>query len=741
MNVSRPVIAFALLRHSSDLIKTDLLGGVCLLIRPLIADLAGHVYDASELARRMASSYGISLPAGALEEFLPRLIAGGVLVEQKSPGGFVKAVYSEQTEIHVELGEEKEFQDIIDDFLLHCEPLLKAANISVEPQKLTAGFLTHLSTLDFSDVRVRPTAAAKPAQTIQGPAAVEKIVLSKELAEGAAIDVLVASYVSKLQETNPSRLILLSHVADGALGAELVLDLQAPSKVPRLSNTTVILDTPIILSYLDLSSKQEFEAAKIFVAQLLGAGVKIAAFRHSIEEAEGVLSAIQMARHTGADAYGPSIPRLANSVYRAYFDSMKNNVGIKWTSKFEVIQETAGHYYKNFTAEDEELLTHEIKRSLLDRLITRERDAKSVAETLRRLGGAHIPVGQIDSCKYIFITPNRPLQEKIATFLKRKDFVRSGEFTPVVTDRYMAGLCWLITGGTSANSPTVARLLANCAAALRLRPELAERTKKFLAELDPEKALHFEALMTNERASQYLMEVTFGNPDALTALGAEGIFEEAQRRAAEKVAKEKDDFYLNQISELQTKILESSSGSEELQEKLAVISLEAQARASDADAAAKEVERLRTETVEKQSDITLHTQRNSELAASISTLEKKAEKSVAELSRHGIAAKRSAEKYAQRRYSVVRVLGAVGVFLCSLGLGYADKFWLSTLTLEHQKFGNAALIAIQAALAVFGLSILADKFVTSPLRRWRDRLYEERMLELGYSDSLNNDQA
>ena len=96
MNVSRPVIAFALLRHSSDLLKTDLLGGVCLLIRPLIADLAGQMYDANVLASRMATAYGISLPASALEDFLPRLLASGVLVEQKSSGGLVRAVYGEQ---------------------------------------------------------------------------------------------------------------------------------------------------------------------------------------------------------------------------------------------------------------------------------------------------------------------------------------------------------------------------------------------------------------------------------------------------------------------------------------------------------------------------------------------------------------------------------------------------------------------------------------------------------------------
>ena len=101
-----------------------------------------------------------------------------------------------------------------------------------------------------------------------------------------------------------------------------------------------------------------------------------------------------------------------------------------------------------------------------------------------------------------------------------------GEFNPIVTSRYLSGLCWLLCGGKSDQSPTVAKLLANCAAALRLKPELAERPKRFLAAVDPEKARHFEAMMTNERASQYLVEVTLGDANVITANNAEDIYEE-----------------------------------------------------------------------------------------------------------------------------------------------------------------------------------------------------------------------
>lgn len=732
LNTSRPVKAFALLRQASDVLRTDLLGGVTLLIRPLVGDLAGQIYNANELATRMAAAYGMSVPPSALEGFLPRLINAGILLEEPLGQGLTRAVYAAHDSLEsVNPQEEREFQEIIDDFLAHATPLLRGAKLDLEPQALTAGFLTHLSTLDFSSIRARPILHGKLSSTIEGPAAREQKALSAELAEGATIDVLVASYISKLREHNPTRLSLLSRVADGALGVELVLDLQAPTSVTRLTTTTVVLDSPIVLSYLDLSSKQDFEAAQVLVSQLVAAGAKIAAFRHSIEEAEGVLSAIQSARHVG-EAYGPTIPRLANSVYRAFFDSMRGRIGLLWGQKFEVIQETATHFYKNFTEQEEEDLTHWIQLNLLDRRLTRERDAKSVAETIRRLGGAHVPIARVAACPFIFVTGNRPLQSRAAQYLRDHEIVLKGEFTPIVTDRYIAGLCWLIAGGKAETSPSTARLLANCAAALRLRPELAERTKRFLADLDAEKATHFEALMTNERASQYLMEVTFGNPDVLTALGAEDVFEEAQRRAAEKVAHEKDEFYATRIYELEKRAAEGVAAVEDLQTRLSGASLNVQAKELEALQLGEEARALKGTAENQTADIQRQSAEISELSSAVARLSNEAETVKRNLDRHRHSASIAARQHADRLILGVRLVGAVALFGFVVAISYADKYWVPLLPEGWRYLATVLIIVIQGLLAMAGLSLFADRFITGPLHRWNKKVYEERLLSMGF---------
>ena len=322
MKFSRQVIAFALLRQCSELTKTDLLGGVSLLIRPLIKDLEGEIYDSRVLASRLEDAYGLVIPFGALEGMVDRFVSADILFLEKTENGVDRVVYSVSQESKGEDDyNEESFQAVLDDFLRHAEDRLSALGKTFTGDRLIQEFLRRLSTLDFSSIKVRPFVDSGPKSTLSGPTSKEIQNLSDQLEDAAIFDALVASYVTHLAEYRPSVVELLASVADGALAAELVFDLRAPKSVPRISSTTVVLDTPLLLSCLDLSSSQDTADVRGLISQIKQAGAKIAAFQHSVDEAEGVMEAIQNARVVG-NAYGPSIHRLSNSAYRAYFDSM-----------------------------------------------------------------------------------------------------------------------------------------------------------------------------------------------------------------------------------------------------------------------------------------------------------------------------------------------------------------------------------------------------------------------------------
>lgn len=717
--------------------QTNLLGGVSLLIRPLVQDLAGKVYDSRILAERLASAYGISLPAEALESFTTRLVDTGVLFEEETSTGITRAVYAAQDSpqnLDVEL--EKDFQEVIDDFLEHCHRVLARAEKSVDEEKLIDGFLRHLASLDFSAIKARQVIKSESTTTLLGPTLKEQINLNIELAEQAMIDAMVASYVTGLVEQNEARLALLAKVADGALAAELVFDLRAPTSVPRLSNTTVVIDTPLLLSFLNLSSAQDAEDAKRLFASIQEAGAKIAAYQHSIEEAEGILRATNNARTLG-EAYGPAISRLSNAAYRAFYDSMLGRIATSWlqTHHFEIIQETATHFYKNFSGDDEDALFSHIRLSLLDRVLTRERDAKSIAETMRRLGGAHVSINNVAACRFIFVTQNTTLQRRAEGFLRGRGFVNPQEFVPVATSRYIAGLCWLICGGHADQSPTIARLLSNCANALRLRPEIADRTKKFLAAVDAEKALHFEALMTNERASQYLAEATFNNPDLITANNINDIYEAVQRRAAEKVAREKDDFYTSKIDEISSSLVQAQQKEEGLTKKLTQVQLEAEERRIEAERLRETSEVLTQQHGEQRAALATQSERLEKMEATLIDLQAKAEAKNMKLERLRQHAAEVANEYADKWVLIARLIGATLLFAAAAGIGYFDKFIIPKLPTERQELGNYSLIGLQALMALSGLSLFVKPFSEIPLKRLRNYFYRTRLAELYIDDT------
>jgi hypothetical protein len=738
MLASRPVIAFALLRQCSELMRTDLLSGVAVLIRPLVNDLADQIFDSRVLAQRLADAYGVSIPSAALEGMTYRLVAANVLRIEALESGLTRALYTASSDTPtLEPDAEKDFQEIIDDFLAHARDRLLAAGKELSDDALTTGFLRHLATLDFSAIKARPQIIAEPTKTIAGPAAREEIALSAQLAGEAVLDSLVASYVARLREYQPGRLTLLAKVADGALAAELVFDLQAPTSVSRLTSTTVIVDTPLILSYLDLSSSQDTVDARKLIEQIRETGARVAAFRHSIEETEGVLKAIQNARG-GGDAYGPSVHRLSNSTFRAYFESMLGSIARSWTKvhELEILPEAAQHSQKNFTAIDEEELVGAIRFSAYDRVLTRERDAKSVAETIRRLGGAHIPIGSVASCRFIFATSNASLQRRVTDFLHRKKYVLDGEFNPIITSRYLSGLCWLMCGGRSDQSPTTARLLANCAAALRLKPEIAERTKRFLADIDPEKARHFEVLMTNERASQYLAEATLGDANVVTANNAEEIFEEVQRRAAEKVAVEKDQQYLGQISALQAVVHHGEAGLTILKSSLLEAQLEIDSRkmeARDLSDRASELEARYSEGNRRLAEQDDRLRQLEILSARASSAANEAQR---QLLQQQVQGRIVARRFADRRAAQIRWIGVGLLFVIAFALGYVDKFVTPIIPVERQGSLNLGVIILQALLALSGVGLIVDPLARKPVERLRARLYEDRLKALGIPTSV-----
>lgn len=736
MSTSRPVIAFALLKQCSEVMRTDLLGGISVLIRPLISDLAGQRFSADLLSKRVSETYGMSIAPNVLEEFIPRFRDAGLVGTRSLSENADEAFFMEVDELKTDPEDEIAFQSVLDEFTKFSENRLANVDWTIPREKLVEGLLSRLTSLDFLSIQVKPqkTDAGNEISKVLGPTAKQEQELDKQIGDEARIDVLVASYINELVVPNAERLALVSRVADGALGAELVFDLQAPKQLSDLSKVTVILDTPLILSLLDLSSLQNREYTEKLVSSIRKVGGKLAAYRHSVEEAEGVLTAVKNGMLYG-NAYGPTVERMRSSAYRAFFDTMLGKISQRMTDQhgFEVLAPCANHYYQHFTSEDEEKLTARLHFSLWDKRIARERDALSVAETVRRRGGAHIPQHRIDASKFIFLTSNSSLQSQARQYLMTQGMLAKDEFAPVVTDRYFAGLLWLLFGGKSAEGLSTAKLLANCANALKLRQDVVQRTKRFLNALDPIKAQHFEVLMTSERAAQFMTEITLGDALLVTQENAEKIYEQIEVIAAEKVAKQKDEQYGQQLSQMNEQLVETATLLQDAQSELTQAKLDKDASQEQLKSMTDGLKALE-DSFNKQKELAeQQANQYEELTKAFTSVREQqmANENLLKTTRAQqvfVANQRSHQKV-----NNLRTLGIAIVVASGLAIGYLDKFLVPTLSSNQQALGNVAIIVLQVVLTVTTLGAVIELLFGSLFRSIKSTAFISHLIEFGWT--------
>ena len=233
--------------------------------------------------------------------------------------------------------------------------------------------------------------------------------------------------------------------------------------------------------------------------------------------------------------------------------------------------------------------------------------------------------------------------------------------------------------------------------------------------------------MTNDRASQYLMEATLGNPDVITENNIEEIYDEMQRRAVEKLSREKDDFYTAKIDALQIDVEQKTKALSFLESDMHKLQVENKKTAEAlASASIRSVE-LEGELVSQNDQI----QQLKSLVNQISEDSKKHQLSADEIKKN---ARSKAEQAADKKIQQLRMLGVGLAALCAILINYFDKFVIPQLPSDSQPIANAAYIGLGALLTVFTASIIIEKpskFIFSKVRK---KILKERLEELGIFD-------
>lgn len=534
----RSLIAYAFLAQATRG-EGDLVSGLAPIFKPIARLHAGERFNCNEFSKLVDEIYGLRVHPWAVEDIAPRLEKAGLLVRVQHSDEVHEYLYAEITD-EFDAVTEEDIRQVIHQFVEFAKPILRQNNFPIDERALEDGLLAQLVDMNFVSILLKPDRSKEDSRrdstlAVKKPA--EQTEWERTNAARAKIDVLCAAFIVNAYHNNQSLYAMLMQIASGALVSEVILNLQDPGQTGSLEGLTVILDTPFLMSALNLSSEEAHSFAIEICNQLREKGAQLAAFSHSVDELKDNLKAV-IGNVRGGTGFGATARRLSGAAFASYAAAVLENPELRLKQEHVriAVAPTSQDFFQFFSGEDQQKVMESF--GFFANRLAQERDAESIAATIRLRRGKRVKMGRFASAGYIFVTENPWIAERAQGFLKRREMFADGEVPPTFSERYLAGLLWVIFGGKGKDLPRHL-LLANCAAALEPRNDVVKQMHRFLSEIDPKQAEFFRTLMTEERAGQYTMQLTLGDSSLINQENVVAVLDQVRSSLIEKFEADK----------------------------------------------------------------------------------------------------------------------------------------------------------------------------------------------------------
>lgn len=549
--IDRQLITYAFLAQTNPA-QGDLLSGLAPIVKPIARELAGQTFDAKEFSRRVEELYQISIHPWVADDLAPRLEKAGLLVKTQVTARFTSYAYAEIPQEFDEVGV-GDIRRVLQRFVDYARPLLAQNKVAQDDAQLEETFLRELTSLDFHAALLRPGRATAPAKahtararTLQLPPKSEVVgqtdspaVSEPEALALSDVTILCAGFILAMYQAEPDLYDLILRIATGAMVAEAVLNIQSPGGTASLKGLRVALDGPFIMALLDLEEQNSTAYARTLCEQMYQQGILLQVFRHSVDE---VREAVESTLRAFAERHGKGAlaRRLGVSTYHQYVTSVLQNLedAISRLKVTIVNAPTSDDNYAFFSEADETAMTEYLGN--YENNLARERDAASVAAVMRLRRNKRASMGKVHQAQVVFVTSNVRVASRADSFTVSRQMRVAREVPPVFTDRQLASLLFVMFGGQG-KELTQYQLLANCAKALEPNSDVMQNMHRFLAGLDPIRAAQFRAVMTEDRASQHLVQLTLGEGCISSTQDATAILEQLERQLGEESRRQFDD--------------------------------------------------------------------------------------------------------------------------------------------------------------------------------------------------------
>lgn len=470
--MNKGVYAYAVLANVSGE-PADIILGLRPIFSVAISSIQGNEYDAKAISRAMNNEFGIYMHPWAVDALSDKLVEMGVLeVDAEFKGKkILKLVKSEEEAVDTSKAE-----DLVLKFRIFCVSVLDGI-IPFDPESVLFSFLSSKS-LSESDEFIDSVNDDDP-------------------------NVLAAAFVEHCSENDKDSFDYIESIYEGIIYGEAVVFLHDGGPDISLAGINVMLDTPVALSYLGLSSKEESDYVLELINDIKYKKANLCIFPHNVEEFSQVLNSTLHEYRSGR-AEGELARRMrSDSSVCAYAQGVSLDIEGALKKKGISIRKLSN---EASYADPEVRKKWSRVLNYKKRTRAKEFDIKTL-EYMHEFSSDSVPVQKFYRKKNLFLTLNRKLMVCSA-------FSSGGaRYTPsIVTLEQLAVMLWLSFGGGVRGKISKAKLAAKCSKALDPKFSLLDAARNFLGNASLDAAQQFDALMTDSKAAHLLTVKTLGNP-------------------------------------------------------------------------------------------------------------------------------------------------------------------------------------------------------------------------------------
>lgn len=467
----------------------DVLSGLLPFLQPLIGDCHGQLFNPRQFADKVAQTYGWPVSTDVVEELIPRFQAHGWL-EALGDGG--KAAYVCKADLDPAPPHNEAATQILDrieysfhQFVRNFSSLIKFTYTSGELLEIFLNWV--ISVEGFDHTSLMSTTQKLVSREFQLTLEPSKTIFSAITAIDSDSAFLSARYVQYIAKNDPDLLRHIVEIASLALLTEVILDFTDPPNAARQEPAlTVFLDGPFVMDALGLSGSEREKNSKQIIDGIRRMSCQIKVLSHSCDEIRDNLLAVL--NKPGGYRFGPTAEAIRRSELKEDFArAVCGNV-----EHFiqEILHIDVLNWNMNLFPREHDYFPEDAYEDFLgtlhfhDKILARERDAKSIAIIMRRRSGRQSR--DVFATRFLLITRNHLLAHCARKFCMQRKLLREHEEGPVITQRRIAALLWLTLGTQEREELTRRQLLVACERVSQIRPELIEKAMRKLKEVREE---------------------------------------------------------------------------------------------------------------------------------------------------------------------------------------------------------------------------------------------------------------